>query len=578
MTVSDFIFNFLKKIGVDTVFMVSGSSAMFLTDALYRTDGVQAICTHHEQAAVMAADLYGRTRRVPGAALVTIGPGATNAITGVAEAYLDSSPLVVISGQANSRLLEYEQQTGIRQEGTQSINLEPLVSHITKYFAAVMKPEDIRYHMERAYYESMHGRPGPVWLDVPVDIQNKPILDVMRGFVPADSLKNDLSNLSEVKLRLKAAQKPLILAGGGISRDVLNELLETVCVPVVVSRMGIGCISSNHECYVGRIGAYGQRAAHFALQQADFLLILGCRLSVSTTGYYPERFAESAYKVQIDIDPLELAKDSVPIHEKMLVSTFDFVECVKSWEKMDFPRWRCYCHELRKRYPVVQQSYKKIIPLNAYYFTEILTKLAPADAAVVVDTGSVCNIVSQTWHIKEGQSYLISGGLSCMGFWAGAMGCCQGGRSVLALSGDGSVSMNIQEFATLKYNNLPVKLFVFNNNGYMLIRHNQHNYMQDRFLGVGPDSGVQTPDFSKVAAAYGLPSVRIENVEELEEKIDQVLRIDGPVICEVILEQFGVMAPRIASKVMPDGSLKAAEFDDLAPFLRDDEKPDVFLG
>ena len=218
-------------------------------------------------------------------------------------------------------------------------------------------------------------------------------------------------------------------------------------------------------------------------------------------------------------------------------------------------------------------EYRYANPLNSYYFTEVLTKNAPDDATIVVDTGSVCNVVSQIWNIKKNQKFFISGGLSCMGFWAGAIGCCDKRNTVIALSGDGSVSMNIQEFATLCYYNLPIKLFVYQNNGYMLIRHNQHNYMDDRFLGVGPDSGVKTPDYCKVAEAYNLPCVRISYGDNLSEKINDVLKMNGPVICEVMLEQFGPMAPRIASKVMPDGSLVAAEFDDMAPFLDEEEKP-----
>lgn len=575
-TVSEYIFAFLQEKGLDTVFMVSGSSAMWLTDALCRNDGLKAVCTHHEQAAVMSADLYGRTRHLPGTALVTIGPGATNAITGVAEAYLDSSPLIVISGQANSKLLRYEQDTGIRQDGTQSLNLEPIVHSIVKYFAAVMEPGDIRYHMEHAYESAMTGRRGPVWLDIPIDIQNKPVPDNMRSYVPTSDEFAINSDLAEIKARLQSSKKPLIVAGGGISQATLARLTDKLPIPVVTSRMGIDRISSNHPCYVGRIGAYGQRAAHFAVQQADFLLILGCRLSVSSVGYYPDRFGVSAYKVQVDIDPLELTREKVPVDVKLCMLSDAFVDEILGCDKPECSEWLTYCQTLKTKYPVVQPEYRQAEPLNSYYFTEILTKLAPTDAAVVVDTGSVCNVVSQTWQVKKGQDYLISGGLSCMGFWAGAMGCCGADRPVLALSGDGSTSMNIQEFATLKYNHLPVKLFVYNNDGYMLIRHNQHNYMNDRFLGVGPDSGVQTPDFCQVARAYGLPAVKIQSGDNLEEKIKEVMLQDGPVVCEVLLEHFGPMAPRIASRVMPDGSLKAAEFDDLAPFLSEEAKPELF--
>lgn len=583
MTVSEYIFEFLTKKEVDTVYMVSGSSAMWLTDSLYKNNDLKAICTHHEQAAVMAADLYGRTRGVPGVALVTIGPGATNAITGVAEAYVDSSPLFVISGQANSGLLKYEQETGIRQDGTQSLNLEPIVKPITKYFAAIMEPGHIKYHMERAWHEAVTGRRGPVWIDVPVDIQNKQIPTEMQGYsVSVEHNAADESSDADNKIieriigKLREAKKPLILAGGGISRETLSEMVEALHVPVVTSRMGIDRISSDSPYYVGRIGAYGQRAAHFAIQQADVLLVLGCRLSVSTIGYYPNRFGTEAYKVQVDIDSKELDRKKVPMDAKLHMTTEAFAEKIAKTGNLQVAGWIDYCNDLKQNYPVVLDSYKETEQLNSYYFTNILSDMTPKNARVVVDTGSVCNVVSQTWHIKEEQMFLISGGLSCMGFWAGAIGCCDKDIPVVALSGDGSVSMNIQEFATLQYNELPIKLFVYNNNGYMLIRHNQHNYMDDRFLGVGPDSGLQTPDYCKVAQAYGIQTMRIEQGDDIAEKIQWVLDAKEPIVCEVILEQFGPMAPRIASKVMPDGSLKAAEFEDLAPFLSDDEKPDLY--
>ncbi|MEY8392964.1 thiamine pyrophosphate-binding protein [Lachnospiraceae bacterium 45-W7] len=582
MTVSEYIFDFLQKKGVETVYMVSGSSSMWLTDSLYKNKKLHAVCTHHEQAAAMAADLSGRMKGIPGAALVTIGPGATNAITGVAEAYVDSSPLFVISGQASSKLLRYEQESGIRQHGTQSLDLEPLVSSITKYFAAVMNPADIRYHMERAYFEAMDKRRGPVWIDVPVDIQNRQVPENMAAFNSSKNKDTETAenaaekDIQEILHKISKAERPLLLAGGGISKESVFAITGKLHIPVVTSRMGIDRIVSDSPYYVGRIGAYGQRAAHFAVQQADVLLVIGCRLSVSSIGYYPDRFGAEAYKIQIDIDPKELDKTDVPINKKICMLETEFTDKLLKLETLNCNNWLSYCMSLRAHYPVVEKTYQLCSPLNSYYFTDILSRLAPENAVVVVDTGSVCNVASQTWSVKKEQQYFISGGLSCMGFWAGAIGCCTDGKPVIALSGDGSVSMNVQEFATLRYYNLPVKLFVYQNDGYMLIRHNQHNYMEDRFLGVGPESGVKTPDFCKVAAAYGIPGIQISYGDNIEEKIIETLSFDGPAICQVMLEQFGPLAPRIASKVMPDGSLRAAEFDDLAPFLAENEKPTPF--
>jgi acetolactate synthase-1/2/3 large subunit len=564
MTVSEYIFDFMQKKGVETVFMVSGSSAMWLTDALKRNEKLSAVCNQHEQASAMSADMYGRLHGIPGVALVTIGPGATNAITGVAQAWTDSSPLLIVSGQASSKLLKYEHDTGIRQYGTQSLDLENIVSPITKYFVVVMQPSQIRYHMERAYVEAMDGRRGPVWLDVPVDIQNKQVPEIMEGYIPPVT-QYDPVDAARIKDLLAKSRKPLIFAGGGASQDEITMISHTLAIPVVTSRMGIGTMLSDDLLFVGRPGAYGDRASHFAVQQCDLLLVLGCRLSVSTIGYYPDRLAVNAKKVQIDVDLKELAKTYVPVDYKIRTTVTAFVEAVKGMPPVDSRDWIRHCAELKAKYPVVLEEYRYRKPLNAYYFTEQLSEMVPENTVITVDTGSVCNIVSQTWRLKRGQKYVISGGFSCMGFWAGTIGCLN--HPSVALSGDGAAAMNIQEFATLKYYKLPIKLFVYQNNGYLLIRHNQHNYMNDRFLGVGPDCGVQTPDYCRVAEAYGLPHIRIQAGDDVKRKIHEVLNMEGPVVCEVMLEEFGEIAPRIASRVMPDGSLKAAEFDDLFPFL-----------
>jgi acetolactate synthase-1/2/3 large subunit len=569
VTVSEYIFDFLQKKGVKTVFMISGSSAMWLTDALKRNEKLKVVCNQHEQASVMSADLYGRLNKIPGVALVTIGPGATNAITGVAQAYTDSSSLFVLSGQASSKLLQYEHDTGIRQHGTQSLDLEHIVQPITKYFAAVMSPEKIRYHMERACFEATDGRYGPVWLDIPVDIQNKQVPSEMEGFVPPQH-DYDKIDVEKIKELLRTSKKPLILAGGGATQKEITSLSHSFSIPVVTSRMGIGTILSSDSLFVGRPGAYGDRASHFAIQQCDLLFILGCRLSVSTIGYYPDRFGVNAKKIQVDVDAKELAKRDVPVDYKIRSTVGAFVEAVQGLPPVCNAEWMAHCAAMRTKYPVVLEEYKHRNPLNAYYFTQELSEQVPGNTVITVDTGSVCNIVSQTWNLKAGQKYFISGGLSCMGFWAGTIGCSP--YPAVALSGDGACAMNIQEFATLKYYNLPIKLFVYQNNGYLLIRHNQHNYMQDRFLGVGPDSGVQTPDYCKVASAYGLPHIRIKAGDDITKKIADVLAMDGPVVCEVMLEEFGEIVPRIASRVMPDGSLKAAEFDDLYPFLEPEAK------
>lgn len=577
MTVSEYIFDFLQKEDIETVYMVSGSSAMWLADALYRNDQLKAICCQHEQVCAMAADVYGRTNGVPGVSLVTIGPGATNAISGVAGAWLDSSPMFVLSGQANSRILSYQNESGIRQKGTQSLVLKEMVSGITKYFAEIMDPADTRYHLERAYYEAMSGRKGPVWIDVPIDVQNKQVPECMTGFVP-ETDSEEAIDWERLRKFFEKSKRPLILAGAGVlssgSHEEMVAFAEKLEIPVVTSRNGIGAIPSDHPLFIGRPGSYGDRASHFAIQECDLLLVLGSRLSQSTTGYYPDRIAPNAVKVMVDIDSEELNKGDVPINMPVFCDVKEFLlelnRRSKEWNIVSDGSWADHCRENKNKYPTVLSDYGSEEGINGYYFTKLLSDNAPNDATVVVDTGSVCNIVSQSWRLKENQKYIISGGLSCMGFWAGSIGAAANG-SVIALAGDGSVQMNIQDFATLVYYHLPIKLFVYNNHGYLLIRHNQHNYMNDRFLGVGPDSGVPSIDFCKVATAYGVPCVRISDKDEIVDSVREVFMMEGPVVCEVMVQEFGTIAPRIASRVMPDGSLKAADFDDLWPFLDEDE-------
>lgn len=573
MTVAEYIFDFLQKKGVKTVYMVSGSSAMWLTDSLYKNEKLKAVCCQHEQVAAMAADAEGRVSGGPGVALVTIGPGATNAVTGVAGAFTDSSPLFVISGQANSRILKYQMDTGIRTKGTQSIVLDHVVGGVTKYFAAVMDPADIRYHMEKAYYEAMGGRKGPVWIDVPVDIQNRQVPDDMRGYVP-EGCKEDVVDWGRIRKLIEKAKRPLIFAGYGIlSAGVRDEVLffaEKFSVPIVASRGGIGVVPSSSRLFVGHPGAYGDRASHFAVQECDLLLVLGSRLSQSTTGYYPDHLAPDAAKIMVDIDEKELAKGDVPmdmlIHKDLKHFIDELMDVSANWKVDAHEEWLLRCKANITKYPVVAPEYGSEEGINSYHFTKLLSENAPDGALVIVDTGSVCNVVSQSWYLKENQKYVISGGFSCMGFWAASIGAAAHG-DVIALSGDGAAHMNIQDFATLAYYKLPIKLFVYNNHGYLLIRHNQHNYMNDRFLGVGPDSGVPSVNFCDMAAAYGLPSVRIGSKEEIVTKVKEVFSMNGPVVCEVMTQEFGILAPRIASRVMPDGTLKAAEFDDLWPFL-----------
>lgn len=585
MKVADYIFSFLSDKGVDTVFMVSGGQAMFLVDAVQKNKKLKAICTHHEQVAGMSADAYGRTTGNLGVALVTAGPGSVNVLNGLVGGWTDSAPMMVISGQSHLSCVRYQQETGIRQYGIQGINIKPLVKSTTKYFVTVDDPNKILYYMQQAYYYATTGRPGPVWIDVPLDIQRMEVSErLLEEFdPPAD--KSDYQALKKLVSKtmklLAGAARPVLIVGQGVrlakADSEFHSVAEKLKIPVITSRLGIDLINSDSELYVGRPGIYGERAAHFAIQNADLIISVGSRLATALVGYNAKDFGKNAKKIVIDVDIKELDKPGPDIDIKINHDARRFfMEMLKQIDSVnvpDFSKWVKKCNHWKKQYPVVLESYKKEKPVNSYYFTDKLSDAAPAEASILVDTGSCFHVACQSWKIKKGQRFLTTGGLSSMGYWAAVIGACtaNGRKSTIVITGDGSLQMNIQEFATIKHYKLPVKVFIFNNNGYLLIRHTQRNYMDDRFLGESPESGVWCPDTLKVAEAYGLKGVRIESVDEVEEKIKEVLNYEGPVICDVMTPEWQLLIPRVASEKLPDGTMISKPYEDMFPFLDREE-------
>ncbi len=584
MNVSEYIFDFFSKKGVDTAFMVTGGQAMFLNDAIGRNPAYKIICHHHEQACAMAADAYGRIRNKPAITLVTAGPGACNALTGVVGGYTDSSPMIVISGHTNLPFVRYQEKTNIRQYGVQGINIGPIVKNVVKYFKTIDDPQTLQQVLETAYETATQGRPGPVWIEVPLDVQ-KAQVPVQK---PVVIQHESLYSLSDVQKAAKAAyekicnaKRPVLLVGQGVALSGAREIFEKVAhqmrIPVITARLGIDLIPSDDELYVGRPGNYGERAANIAIQNADVVLSIGCRLASSLVGHNPRQFAENAFVMAVDIDVEELDKPNCHIDYKVLGDAGAFLHslqaCIAEKACPDFSAWVAQCNDWKKRYPVVQESYKDEKPVNSYLFADALSRHTPNDAMIVVDTGSCFHVVCQSWKIKKGQHFLTTGGISSMGYWAACIGACVANdcRQTICVTGDGSLQMNLQEFATIAHNKLPIKVFVFNNNGYLLIRHTQRNFMQDRFVGESPDSGVWCPDTLKIAQAYGIAGVRIDSVEQMDQKIEEVLSAQGPVVCEVMTPQWQLLIPRISSEKLPDGTLVAHDYDDMFPFLDREE-------
>lgn len=585
MNVSEYIFDFLSKKGIDTAFMVTGGQAMFLNDAVGKNKNYKIICTHHEQSAAMAADAYGRINNKPSIALVTAGPGSVNAMNGVVGGYTDSAPMIVISGQAALSFVKYQEETKIRQYGVQGINIKPLVENVTKYFITIDNPQKVKYYIEKAYYYATTGRPGPVWIDVPLDIQRAKIDETcLMEYTPEKEKEGRVSLNQAVKHsyeQLMKAKRPILLVGQGVSladaRNEFREFIDKVQIPVITSRLGIDLLESDNDLYVGRPGNYGERSANFAIQNSDLILSIGCRLSSSLVGHNPKQFGKNAYKIVIDIDQKELDKPGVKIDYAGKLDCKDFLKKMLSeydaYNIYKYGDWVGLCKTWKEKYPVVLEEYKDETPVNSYYFVDKLSKLANSDAAVLVDTGSCFHVACQSWKIKKGQKYLTTGGLSSMGYWVAGIGACMANdkNDTIVITGDGSLQMNIQEFATIKHNKLPIKVFILNNNGYLLIRHTQKNFMENRFVGEGPESGVWCPDSLNIAKAYGIKGVRIDSTEGIEEKIKEVLEYDGPVICDVMTPEWQLLMPRIASDKLPDGTLVSRNYEDMFPFLPKDE-------
>jgi acetolactate synthase-1/2/3 large subunit len=582
--VADHIISFLEKAGAKHVFLVSGGGIMHLTDALKCNGGVQAVCCHHEQAAAMAANGYARAKEGVGAAIVTTGPGSTNAVTGVAEAWIDSVPLIIVSGQANrEQNVHNSPEPKPRQIGTQEINIIPIVSSITKYAEMVNEPERVLYHMEKALFLSKSGRPGPVWIDVPLDVQGTMVEEselehfsegeIGVGIGGEDSGDSLDGKLSESISMLKGAKRPLIVAGHGVRTcgcvDKFLKVVEGTRIPVALTRLGSDILPHDHPQYVGKIGGGGDRAGNFAVQNADLLLVLGSRLSLNSIGYEYRLFSEGSKKIYVDIDKAELEKGTLEIDLPINCDLAEFL--TKLGENLGGIRagnaWEGKCRSWKEKYPVFMEEYaREEGHANYYYLMEEMGKISGSGDVFITDAGISHTIVPQSLKLKKGQMLIMSSGLGSMGYGLpAAIGAYYSGKKTIALVGDGSLQMNIQEFQTIKHNGVGIKLFVINNDGYVSIRNTQKNFF-GRFMGEGRDSGVSTPDLSKIAGAYGIDYESIRDNSEVG-KLGKVLGHDGPIICEVFCSPQQSISPRMKSERLPNGKLVSKPLDDMYPFL-----------
>ena len=588
---ADYIFQYLLEKGVQHAFMLPGGGAMHLDDSLGRS-GMEYTCLLHEQAAAIAAEAYGQHRNAPGLLLVTSGPGATNAITGVTAAWIDSTPMIVISGQAKREDLVGDRK--VRQTGSQEVQIIPMVSHITKYAVQVLEPEKIRFYLERAWTEAVSGRPGPVWLDMPLDVQAAAVdPEQMEGVSAApfeireevndDSIRESVEKTAELLLN---AQKPLILAGNGVkisgASGILRDIVDCLGVPVQTTWKAVELFGEDELCYAGHPGIMGDRGANLILQEADFILSVGSRIDASITAFNDRHFGKNAKKAVVDIDANEIARMdfgkeaaavcdagvflnrlSETLHQKM-----DGVQLIKRKEQRR--EWLSVCHKYRERYPVITNEHKNAEGyVSAYYFIGELCRLLKEDDVIVPESsGGAGEITYQAFRLKKGQKMKNAAGLGSMGFGLPyAIGSCiaNSRKRTILINGDGAFQLNIQELETMHRLSLPVKIFIWNNGGYASIRSMQRNNFEGRYVASSIESGLSMPDISRVAQAYGFKTCLVRDNRELDRILPEILADHEPVLCELMVLPEETVSPRVKAFIGENGRMTSGLLEQMWP-------------
>ena len=590
MKLSDYIVGQLADWGVRHIFLVTGGGSMHLNNSIGQEPRIQYVCNHHEQASAMAAECYARIGGdgQPGVVNVTTGPGGINALNGVFGAWTDSVPMLVISGQVKRETCMRAQGiSGLRQLGDQEADIVAMVANITKYAVLVDDPLTIRYHLERAWNLAQSGRPGPCWLDIPVDVQATSIEPAnLRSYEPAedeaalDTLKRaQLSSLCRNVIdRIRNAKRPVILAGTGVRAS--NALAE---FDAIIHRLGVpvttawthDLVASDDPLFAGRQGTIGDRAGNFTVQNADVLLTLGSRLNIRQTSYNWQSFARNAFKIQVDIDPAEFQKPTVRPDLGIASDLKPFIqELTRQCDDSGYPTdahaaWARWCHKRVQRYPPVQDHQRQPgPPLNPYYFVEQLSARLADDDVVICGNATACIVPFQTMQLRKNQRLISNSGSASMGYdLPAAIGAAfaRPGKRVICIAGDGSIQMNVQELQTIVHRHLPIKVFVLNNSGYLSMRMTQSGFF-GRLTGESARSGVSLPDMVKVACAYGIPSIRIDRESQLDQ-VDRALAADGPALIDVVLDPSQEFEPRSKARQLPDGRIVSPNLEDMYPFL-----------
>lgn len=584
--VAKYISQFLVNNGIKDCFMVTGGGAMHLDDAIGHQEGMHCIFNHHEQACAIAAEGYTRMTGKLAAVCVTSGPGGTNAITGVMGGWLDSIPMFIVSGQVKRETTTWScSEIGLRQLGDQEFDIVNSVSNMTKYAVMITNPQEIAYHLEKAIFLALNGRGGPVWLDIPLDVQGAMIeTDELIHFLPEIENPWKIPEVIEsvavtVLEKIKNAKAPLILVGTGIrlgnAEEQLLILLDKLKIPVVTAWNANDVVAGDSPYFAGMPGTVGTRSGNFAIQNCDLLISLGCRLNIRMIGYNHFDFTKNAYKIIVDIDPRELIKPTIKADMPINADVKDFILKLLETEytpQEKHERWLDWCKSLVKDYPVVCEEYHRTDNglINPYVFIDKLFGMLKNDDRIICGNGSACVITFQAGKIKQGQRMFTNSGCAAMGYGLPAalgVAVSDNTKRTVCIDGDGSVMMNLQELATIAHNGLNLKLIILNNNGYHSIRQTQTNLFQPPFIGIDAASGVGFPDFKLIADAFGISYYCLNNEENCEDVLKSALNCEGPCICEAIVDPTQNFAPKSSSKVLPDGRITSPSLDDMAPFL-----------
>lgn len=592
LRLADYVADFLVDHGITDCFTVTGGGAMHLNDALGHKAGLHCLYNHHEQACAIAAEAYARIDNRIAAVCVTTGPGGTNAITGVLGGWLDSIPMLILSGQVRYDTTARGMGVAVRAGGDQEFDITKAVGCMTKYCEMIEDPTRIRYALEKALYLATHGRPGPCWIDIPVNFQGMTVeTDTLFGYDPAEDAETlapapDAATPDAVIETLSLAARPVLYAGNGIrlagAFALFEQLVPRLNVPVVTGWDNIDMMADDDPLYVGRGGMMGDRAGNFAVQNADVILAVGNRLSIRQVGYSPQTWAREAYVMMVDVDEEELRKPTLhvelPIHadakEFLLALAARLPDGGALCAESD---WHATCRAWKRDYPVVLPRHKEAKGLtNPYALVGALSSRLPEGYPTVVGNGTACVVGSHAYTIKRGQRFIINSAVASMGYdLPAAIGVCLalGRREVVCLTGDGSIQMNLQELQTILTNRLPIKILVLNNGGYHSIRQTQNNLFGDRKkVGIGPESGdLSFPSFERLAGAYGYPYAACHTNAEIERTLDTVFSTEGAFLCEIFVDPTQIFEPKSATKRLPDGTLVSPPLEDLAPFLPREE-------